>query len=564
MVEIIKRQKSEIKSQKLSKHIVCNICYSLDSRKFLLSRFNQIAQMNKSKILKILRKFHKWPGIVITLFVVLFSFSGILMNHRELISSIAIDRSWLPDDYSYQNWNKGAVKSVCQLSSDSALVYGNIGIWLSTDQFKTFQDWNAGFPDGIDNRKISKILKTSDGKLLAGTYFGLYQYSRKQREWQKITLPCSEERITDLILKQNELLVQTRSFLLESTDWKSFQSIVLPAPEGYDGKASLFKTLWLLHSGEIWGSVGKLIVDLFGLAILIISLTGLMHFIFPKWLKNRKKKQKGNAKLVTARNFNLRWHNRLGWIFIPFLVLVTITGMFLRPPLLIAIGNSVVSPIPGTVLSSPNPWYDKLRRVLYDEQQHIFVFSTSDGIYSTDENFKQPMHRLLNEPPVSVMGCNVLEKKSNGNYLIGSFNGLFLWNPFTGQLVDYFSGNQYQAPEEVGPPVSKDMIDGWFADMSGNEFYFDYNHGVLPIRNNMQFGEMSSEIIRKSPISLWNLALEVHTGRIFEPILGMFYILYVPLAGLCILTVLISGFFVWLMGYRKVKHSDTEAQRKKK
>lgn len=509
--------------------------------------------MTKNKILKTLRKFHKWPGIVITLFVILFSASGIFMNHRSLISAIDISRSVLPEEYSYRNWNKGAVKSVFQLGGDSALVYGNVGIWLSTDQFDTFQDWNAGFPPGIDNRKISKILKTPDGKLFAGTYFGLFQYSGKQHEWQKIQLPVSEERITDLILKQDELLVQTRSFLLKSNDGKVFQSIRLPAPEGNTGKVSLFKTLWMLHSGELWGVAGKLAVDLFGLAILIISLTGLMHFIFPTWLKNRKKKQKENGKLVFARNANLKWHNRLGWIFIPFLIFVTFTGMFLRPPLLIAIANSVVSPIPGTALSSPNPWYDKLRRVLYDEQQHIFLFSTYDGIYFTDENFQEPMRRMINEPPVSVMGCNVFEKKSESTYLIGSFNGLFLWNPFTGQVVDYLSGSPYQAPQVMGPPVSKDMIDGWFADQSGKEFYFDYNHGVLPIRNNTPFGAMSPEIIRKSPVSLWNLSLEVHTGRIFEPLLGMFYILYVPLAGICILVVLISGFFIWWMGYRKKK-----------
>jgi hypothetical protein len=97
------------------------------------------------------------------------------------------------------------------------------------------------------------------------------------------------------------------------------------------------------------------------------------------------------------------------------------------------------------------------------------------------------------------------------------------------------------------------MIDGWFADSAGNEFYFDYNLGVLPIRHSESFGKMSEEIIQKSPISLWNLSLEIHTGRIFEPILGMFYILYVPLAGICILIVLISGFFIWWFGYRKAK-----------
>lgn len=507
--------------------------------------------MTKAKILVKLRKFHKWPGIVITLFVILFSASGILMNHRGLISGVDINRRLLPADYSYQNWNKAAVKSVCYLGADSALVYGNIGVWLSTDRFITFQDWNSGFLPGIDNRKISKMLKTADGKIYAGTYFGLFRYSFQDKKWEKIPLPVPEERITDLIMKQNELFVQTRSFLLKSIDGNTFNPVVLPAPEGYNGKAGLFKTLWLLHSGEIWGPIGKLVVDLFGLAILFISFTGLMHFIFPKWLKNRKKKQKENAKLVSVRNFNLRWHNRLGWIFIPFLIFVTLTGMFLRPPLLIAIANSVVSPLPGTVLSAPNPWYDKLRRVLYDEQQHIFLFSTYDGFYYADENFSQPMRQPAGQPPVSVMGCNVLEKKAESTYLVGSFTGLFLWNPFTGQMIDYLSGNPYQAPKVVGPPVSKDMIDGWFAASSGNEFYFDYNLGVLPIRNNMQFGTMSSDIRSKSPISLWNLALEVHTGRIFEPVLGMFYILFVPLAGICILIVLISGFFIWWLGFRK-------------
>jgi hypothetical protein len=510
-----------------------------------------IQAMAKNTILQKLQKFHKWPGIAITLFVILFSLSGIFMNHRELISSIEIKRSVLPGSYRYHNWDKSAVKSVCRIGGDSALVYGNIGVWLTTDQFQTFQDWNAGFPKGIDNRKISKIIRTADGNLYAGTLFGLYQYSDPAKQWKKIPLSISEERITDLILKQNELLVQTRSFLLKSPDGNSFYPLAIPAPEGYNGKASLFKTLWLLHSGEICGHAGKLVVDLLGLVLLIISVTGLMHFIFPKWLKRRREKKKNNVRIVAARNANLKWHNRLGWIFIPFLICVTVTGMFLRPPLLIAIGSSTVSPIPGTVSSSPNPWYDKLRRVLYDEQQHIFLFSTNDGIFFTDETLKEPMRRLPGEPPVSVMGCNVLEKKGENTYLVGSFNGLFLWNPLNGLVVDYLSGSPYTVPETVGPPVSDNMIDGWFADSSAREYYFDYNRGVLPIRHAVQFGQMSNEIIRECPISLWNLSLEIHTGRIFEPILGMFYILYVPLAGLCILVVLISGFFIWQIGYRE-------------
>jgi len=63
--------------------------------------------MTRNTVLKKLRKFHKWPGIVITLFVILFSLSGILMNHRSGISAVDIKRSWLPADYSYQKWEEG-------------------------------------------------------------------------------------------------------------------------------------------------------------------------------------------------------------------------------------------------------------------------------------------------------------------------------------------------------------------------------------------------------------------------------------------------------------------------
>lgn len=519
--------------------------------------------MNRTSVLKKLRKFHKWPGIIITLFIVLFSVSGILMNHRGIISSIEIDRKFLPESYSYQNWNKAAVKSVFHLSPDSALIYGNVGIWLSTDNLKTFQDWNNGFPAGIDNRKISKIIRTDDRAIYAGTYFGLYKFSSINSGWQKIELPIAEERITDLAIKKGELLVQTRSYLISTADGKHFNKIDIPSPLENDGKVSLFRTLWLLHSGELFGIFGKLMVDLFGIVLLIISLTGLLHLVFPGWLRKRRNKQLDNSKIVSVRNSNIKWHNRLGWIFIPFLIFVSITGMFLRPPLLITIANSVVSPIPGTILSSSNPWYDKLRRILYDEQQNIMLFSTSDGIFFTDGDFKEPMRKLVNEPPVSVMGCNVFEQKGETTYLVGSFSGLFIWNPLTGQLSDYLTGNAINAAGFGGRPTSQNMIDGWFTDLHGREYYSDYNLGVLPISHSNNIAEMSPELIKKSPLSLWNLSLEVHTGRIFEPLLGIFYIFYVPLAGICILIVLISGFFIWWIAYRKSKTKQKKEDKMK-
>jgi len=64
--------------------------------------------------------------------------------------------------------------------------------------------------------------------------------------------------------------------------------------------------------------------------------------------------------------------------------------------------------------------------------------------------------------------------------------------------------------------------------------------------------------IRKLPVSLWNLSLEVHTGRIFSVILGDFYILYVPLLGITTLVILISGILLWWKMRKKKNKKQTE------
>ena len=71
---------------------------------------------------------------------------------------------------------------------------------------------------------------------------------------------------------------------------------------------------------------------------------------------------------------------------------------------------------------------------------------------------------------------------------------------------------------------------------------------------------MPNKIRKASPMSLWNSALEVHTGRIFENVLGPFYILYVPLAGICILLVLISGVLLWWKAFRKIRWRDFQSR----
>ena len=85
-----------------------------------------------AKWIRKIKKYHKWPGIVVSLFALLFAFSGIILNHREVITSVDIPRKWMPPGYQYNNWNLSGLRSSLQIGEDSLLVYGNIGIWMGT------------------------------------------------------------------------------------------------------------------------------------------------------------------------------------------------------------------------------------------------------------------------------------------------------------------------------------------------------------------------------------------------------------------------------------------------
>ncbi len=509
-------------------------------------------------LVKKLRKFHKWPGIIISAFVILFAVSGIIMNHRGTVSSLSVSRSILPSYYTYNNWNMSAVRGSVNLSNNTSLIYGNIGVWKTPDDFKTFENYNQGFPKGIDNRKINSLVIFPETNLVAGTFLGLYKRDYNQGDWQEVQIPVDKKRIVDLIVKQDTLLVLTRHYLLKTTDLKNFQKIQLPPPVNYQRKAGLFNTLWELHSGELFGIIGKLVVDLFGLVVIILSVTGLLHFLFPKIIRKQKKAGKHVSQLIKTKRKNLKWHNVIGYVFVLFLVINTISGMHLRPPLLIAIANKQVGILPYTHMDSPNPWFDKLRRITWDESLHKYIISTSDGFFMANENLDQELIPCPIQPPVSVMGCNILESGADNTYLVGSFSGLYIWDIKNNGVYDFFSQQEYQKPEGMSRPIGANMAAGLITKKNGQTVWFDYDRGALSINSGNNsisniFPKIPDEIVKESPMSLWNVALEIHTGRIFEHLVGPFYILYVPLAGICILIVLTSGFFIWWLAYRKNK-----------
>ncbi len=500
-------------------------------------------------MVKFFRKYHKWLGIGITVFILLFALSGIVLNHRDWFSGVNVPRSLLPEEYHYKNWNNGAVRGTLTIGPDSVLVYGNIGIWLTDSTASRFKDFNRGFPNGIDHRKISTIYKTSSGSLFAGSLFGLYQFNTSSQEWQRIELPIHEPRICDITEKQDTLLVLGRSYLLSSVDHRNFSVLQLPKSEDYYSTVGLFKTLWVIHSGEILGIVGKLLVDMLGIVFIFLSITGLIYFINPYLIKRYLKRNRDIQPILKSSRWNLKWHNNVGWIAVFFLLITTLTGMFLRPPLLIAIATSKVAKIPYTILDSPNPWFDKLRRIDYNPTTKQYIIATRDGIYYTHSLDSDVLKKFKPQVPMSLMGVNVFEPFSDASYLIGSFSGLFDWDMRQQTIRDAIKNTPYSPPKQRDFMIGEQIISGYSSDFQGGPVFFDYRQGVKRLGEGPEFPVMP-DIIKDQPMSLWHLSLEIHVGRFYRFLFGPLSGFFVFFSGLIIGFILISGFVVWYKLHR--------------
>ena len=66
------------------------------------------------------------------------------------------------------------------------------------------------------------------------------------------------------------------------------------------------------------------------------------------------------------------------------------------------------------------------------------------------------------------------------------------------------------------------------------------------------FSEMPT-VVRDGRLSLWRVALETHTGRIYTFLPNLVVQLFVFLSGVFLLTVLVSGFILWRRFHRFAK-----------
>ncbi|MDO4163817.1 MAG: PepSY domain-containing protein [Bacteroides sp.] len=478
-------------------------------------------------------KHHKWFGLCISFFMLMFCLSGIVLNHRSLVADMNVSRKYLPTRYHYDRWNNGLLRGTLPYtgadSMPSILIYGSGGLWQTHADASSITDFNRGLPRGADYRNIRRVVSTPSGSLFAVSPFGLYRCGADGC-WTTVSLPLEgDERLTDIEIMGDTLVVVSRSYLyLSIAPYTDFHKIQPDTPDGYDGRVSWFRTVWLLHSGELFGTVGKLVVDGIALILILLCLTGLACWCLPGCTKRLRSRHRTTVGTTRLTRFSLLWHNRIGRWTIVLTLLICLTGWCLRPPVMIPLVMNKMKPLPGTLLSNPNPWHDRLRLLRYDEACGDWLLSTSEGFFALSLP-EGTVKRLTDTPPVSVMGLNVLQKDMAGRWLCGSFSGLYVWDRQQCTSTDYFT--HVSAPTKSGAPFGQQAISGFSSDFAAGPFPVGYGEGTEAIPQ--------PEELSTLPMSLWNAALEVHSGRIYIGSAATLFFIFV--AGLAAMWCLWSG-----------------------
>ena len=533
------------------------------------------------------KKYHRWFGLVLSVFMLVFCVSGIILNHREVFSGCEVSRKWLPASYYIKNFNNGVVKgtvvkksaahSLSSENCDSVLVYGCAGVFLTDSRLSTWQDFNAGLPESIDERNVRHVVKTKNGSLWCAALRDVYRYDENSHRWKKVELPGNEERIMDVALAKDSMtvvaLTRSRVFTIvpfvqygeivkigkSSSETYRVESKIIPAPKKYEPKTTLFKLVWHLHSGEFFGLPGKLVVDAIALVLIVLSITGILLFILPYGIRRAKKLAAKARMKRLGKQFawNMKWHNKIGCVTIVLTLWIAITGMCLRPPLMVPL---VLSKLPQAVGEDGNVWQDKLRAIRWDAVLGDWLVSTSEGFLRVDEDFSQAPKMLPDDecPKLSPMGVTVWESDGKGGWIVGSFRGIYRWNPVNhslNQILNYFTGKPSEETSMI--PISDNLVCGYSEDfLGGKPLVFDFAKGVEDAKGqavalcndepktSRNEESMSDLICETAPMSLWNVALELHVGRCYSPFLGPLSDLFVFLSGLLITLVLLSGYII--------------------
>jgi len=500
------------------------------------------------------KKIHKYTGLVFLLYFLMMGITGVLINHPSLLRGITVPAVLLPDVYRYTDWNRfsfrEAVFSKTAKNPSTLYLAGKAGVFKILNGGQSFKRMSDGLPASAYNMDTRALLlvEEDDGDLLfAGTRSGLYVCDPAKGNWRAVeNKDLQQEEIIDLVQAGNRIYAFTAygGYLAYTGQAvPSFHKITLLSVDSGPDRVAMFRFLLKLHDGSVLGLPGKLFMDIVGLILLFLSISSLYIWFIPWSRKKYKIRRK-------PRYFGFfhKYHLKLGIYSALFLVIIALTGMFVRPPLMISIINVQV-PAWLYPKSGDDNWHLKIHKAVYLEDEDALLLATKKGFFKAPADLSKPFEKQEIKVPVHGMGTVVLEPLHDNRLLVGSFSGLYVWDRQKQQGRD-MQGHPLPAGRNIGRILYGGMASGAAVYDGQPLFWADYGNGIQILNSKVIPDLPMPHDIKNTGISLWHFLFECHNGRIFRPILGKYTWLVVPLGGLFLLLSVLTGSYDWF--FRKV------------
>lgn len=506
------------------------------------------------------RWLHKYVGLVLILFCIWMGGSGILINHPHLIRNIAVPAWLVPPQYHVRDWSRGALRCAVFSRRDARVGYvgGILGVWRTDDGGRTFEPMREGFPQSYIERQVASLVldeRTAGDRLFAATRGGLYVCDLRTGRWRRVTLeneqvvPWEHRAVLRLVRVGDDLLALTDSHVYRASlaDRPPVFADVTPARVG-DGprRVSLVKLFFDLHDGKVWGLAGRLLFDLMGLAIVFLSVSAFYVWYAPWRSRRRNAPNPPTLPRPHLYRWMVKYHFKIGIWTAAVLLVIGSTAVFMRPPLIALLADGAVprAAYPGRL--PDNPWHERIHNALYDPvAQTLLIETTDDGFWRGPADFSRPFARADFRAPIFVMGTTVLEPYGQGGFLVGSFSGIFHVERDTGRAIDLVSGRPAGHVSRFRPASL--MADGFLRLPDGDEFVATHHRGLIPLAGVRREGRfpMPVEMAREFRLPLWNYMFELHNGRIFRDLVGVFYALIAPLGSILFVLITLTGIYDW-------------------
>ncbi|BDC98107.1 PepSY-associated TM helix domain-containing protein [Persicobacter psychrovividus] len=492
------------------------------------------------------KSWHKYLGVGLSLFLIWMSVSGIILNHPEAVADIGVPNVLVPDHYRPYEWNRSAMIDAQFIGKDTLFFAGKQGIWRSEDGGKHFySERKQGFTTSPFGQKTNDLFYLpQQNKLFASTYQGLWCLDLKQNQWHRVDLgKYQNHHFVKMIQRQNQLILVGNSELLQSPIAfpLAFHPLSIKTKEA--PFVDLISYFFALHSGWLFGLGGRLFMDLMALVLIFLSLTAIYIFLRKgKYFPFRK----------TKKSAWLKWsidnHKQVGVITVIIMLAMGITGMFLRPPLLVALVGGKVKTSDIPTVFHKNPWYKTIHNATYDQQTDRLILETAKGIYTgkaDGSGLFTPQNWKAN---VFVMGATVMEKRPNNHYLLGSFYGLKDYHEGDSMAINVLN-HRWEKPYSGVQKPDHFMVTGYFQSPDGQQYFATHYQGLMNVNpvGKVPY-KMPQALIDDYQMPLWNYMFEMHNGRLFSFIVGKYEILIIPLTGLLFFLLNITGAYEW--GYR--------------